>query len=259
MKMVQSNSRFLRFFLGILIVALMLALHPASPAYAASFTVTSTGDQPDGDTTDGLCRVARTNECTLRAAIQQANALPGHDTITFKLGTATISPATALPDLTDDKGVTIQGNRDITLNGSRAGHIGLRILNSRKNKIQGLIIRDFTYGVVIAGGLFNVASFNTVGTDGDGVNDTADRNVIRNNTLASSSLVLAPTTIPSPGTTSAPTLAAVAPPATAPVSGSATWQAIRGSAPMAMASTMLPKAMSSAATTLESWSRRPER
>jgi CSLREA domain-containing protein len=179
--MFKRINRSLRILLGLLIVALMLALHPASPAYAASFTVTSTGDQPDSDLTDGLCRIARSNQCTLRAAIQQANASPGNDTITFNLGNATISPSSALPDLTDDKGVTIRGDRNITLEGSRGVSIGLRILNSRQNKIQGLIIRNFNYGVMISGELFNVASFNIIGTDGDGMNDTSERNVIRDN------------------------------------------------------------------------------
>jgi CSLREA domain-containing protein len=183
MEMVQSSSRFLRFLLGMLIVVSLLALHPASPAYAASFTVTSTGDQPDADTTDGLCRIAGSKQCTLRAAIQQANASPGNDTITFKLGTATITPSSVLPDLTDDKGVTIRGNRDITLDGSRVGSKGISIRNSRNNKIQGLLIRNFTYGILISGVLFDVASGNLVGTDADGMNDAQERNVLRDNTF----------------------------------------------------------------------------
>jgi CSLREA domain-containing protein len=182
--MVKSSSRSLRFLLGLCIAAVVLALPPASPAHAASFTVTSTGDQPDGDTTDGLCRIAGSNQCTLRAAIQQANASPGNDTITFKLGTATITPSSALPDLTDDKGVTIRGDGRITLDGSRAHGNGISIVASRDNKIQGLILRNWGNAITIVGALFNhSASYNIVGTDADGVNDAQERNVIRDNTF----------------------------------------------------------------------------
>ena len=51
---------------------------------AATFTVTSTLDQTDAVPGDGVCATA-SSTCTLRAAIQEANILPGPDTI--KLGT----------------------------------------------------------------------------------------------------------------------------------------------------------------------------
>src|SRR5512132_2050977 len=80
-------------------------------ASAATFTVDSTGDESDADLTNGICRTAL-GTCTLRAAIEQANALAGSDTIAFNIpgiGVHTISPALDLPALTDDAGVTIDG------------------------------------------------------------------------------------------------------------------------------------------------------
>jgi CSLREA domain-containing protein/uncharacterized repeat protein (TIGR01451 family) len=46
----------------------------------ADFIVTTVADAPDADPKDGQCRTAD-NRCSLRAAIEQANATPGHQTI----------------------------------------------------------------------------------------------------------------------------------------------------------------------------------
>lgn len=70
--------------------ALALLLAAPSAASAASFAVNSTLDAVDAATLDGVCATA-TGECTLRAAVQQANALPGADTITLPVGTFRLS------------------------------------------------------------------------------------------------------------------------------------------------------------------------
>ena len=63
---------------------LFFSLAAPGTAGAATFTVTSTLDQTDAAPGDGICATA-SGACTLRAAIQEANAFPGPDTI--KLGT----------------------------------------------------------------------------------------------------------------------------------------------------------------------------
>ena len=78
----------------------------ASPAWATTFTVNSTADTGDA-TPDGTC-----NTCTLREAIQEANAptSPGADTINFDIpgdGPHTISPTSLLPAITET--ATIDG------------------------------------------------------------------------------------------------------------------------------------------------------
>ena len=93
--------------------ALLLALSLASPTRAATFRVDSTGDGPDADTSDGSCDDG-SGGCTLRAAIDQANAGAGHDVIEFAIppfdgSVKTIAPGSALPNLTDRDGVTIDG------------------------------------------------------------------------------------------------------------------------------------------------------
>jgi CSLREA domain-containing protein len=104
--------------LPVVLIAAWLAL-AASPAHAATtFTVNSTGDAGDNNPGDGSCYTGFfipagpffVQECTLRTAIQEANATTGTDTINFNIptaGVATIAPASALPTITDP--VTIDG------------------------------------------------------------------------------------------------------------------------------------------------------
>ena len=82
--------------------ALSELLQPTARA-ASTFTVNSTGDGADSNTSDGVCNDGSGN-CTLRAAIEQSNATPGTDTIAFNIpgsGVRTIAPATDLPTVTD--------------------------------------------------------------------------------------------------------------------------------------------------------------
>lgn len=60
------------------------------------FTVGSSADAPDTIPGDGLCETS-TATCTLRAAIEEANALPGLDTVEFTAGvTVALVPSTPL-------------------------------------------------------------------------------------------------------------------------------------------------------------------
>ncbi|HEX7176981.1 MAG TPA: Calx-beta domain-containing protein [Pyrinomonadaceae bacterium] len=78
---------------------------PTAPA-ASNYVVTTTGDAPDSNTADGVCNDGAGN-CTLRAAIEQANVDDTSDMITFAPGvTGVISLLTPLPDLTS---MTITG------------------------------------------------------------------------------------------------------------------------------------------------------
>lgn len=64
----------------------------AIPLQAAAFvyTVNSTADLADADTADGVCQTS-TSVCTLRAAVQQANAWAGTDAIVLPAGTYTLT------------------------------------------------------------------------------------------------------------------------------------------------------------------------
>src|SRR6185436_4134017 len=75
---------------------------------ATTFTVNSTGDGNDanfvGGIYDGVCETATSNGiCTLRAALQEANAYSGADTVAFNIvggGAQTITLASDLPNIT---------------------------------------------------------------------------------------------------------------------------------------------------------------
>src|SRR5688572_10875507 len=81
------------------------------PAAAASpgltFEVDSTSDAVDANAGDGLC-ATRTGTCTLRAAVQEANARPGADAIRLPAGTYEL----AIPPLNQNDIAT--GDLDIT-------------------------------------------------------------------------------------------------------------------------------------------------
>jgi len=82
--------------LAALAVSLLLATLIASPCIsAATFTVNDTTDSVDALPGDGLCADSN-GSCTLRAAVQETNALPGADTIILGSGTYLLTmPATA--------------------------------------------------------------------------------------------------------------------------------------------------------------------
>ncbi len=117
---------------------------PAAPL--AALIVGSTLDTPDAVPGDGVCDDGA-GHCTLRGAIQEANALAGTDTITFALGsgTPTISPASALPAITGV--VSIQGNTGgatrVQIDGTAVsgGANGLRLAGSSSgSQIRSLVI-----------------------------------------------------------------------------------------------------------------------
>jgi hypothetical protein len=103
----------------IVLVAGLVAL--AGGVHAATFTIDDVTDQVDVAPGDGTCATAA-DTCTVRAAIQEANALPGADTIVVKAilgGNVTLTipgagedaAATGDLDVTDD--LTFDGQRPV--------------------------------------------------------------------------------------------------------------------------------------------------
>jgi len=101
-------------------ILVALALLVPFVAQAASFAVTDTGDASDADTGDNVCATAGA-VCTLRAALEQANALgAGPHTITLPDGTFTI--ATTLPSVTSDVAVIGASAATSIVQSSAPGH-----------------------------------------------------------------------------------------------------------------------------------------
>lgn len=161
---------------SILILGLALALTP--PAQAATIVVNTTSDADDG-----VCNAAH---CTLREAINAANADPGSpDEITFNIpgvGLHTIQPNSPLPIITSNllvlDGTTQPGFTDhplIELDGSLVpSSPGLEVTGS-SNLIRGLAISRFRDGVVIYGS-DNRLLGNYIGTDPLGLSDRGNLN-----------------------------------------------------------------------------------
>ncbi len=102
---------------GSLLAALLLAVGTVPVAGAATFAVNSTADAVDANPGNGVCLTAA-SACTLRAAIQEANALAGADVITLPAGVYKLEVGIQGED------VAAQGDLDITsaitLNGAGA-------------------------------------------------------------------------------------------------------------------------------------------
>jgi len=154
-----------------LIAGLFLSFYYArSSSAATTFTVNSlldTGDaSPDGACDDG------TGKCTLRAAIQEANSVPGADAINFSV-TGTIQLGSVLPDL----------STDITINGP-----GANVLTVRRNTGGDYRIFTINNGVTAAFSGLTIANGNLpAGDRGGGIFNRGGTVTITNGTITGNS------------------------------------------------------------------------
>jgi CSLREA domain-containing protein len=79
-----------RFLVALLAATFFIPAAFAGVTYHWVFNVNSTLDEPDLKANDGLCKTAK-GTCTLRAAIMEANANNGSDTIYLPAGTYTLT------------------------------------------------------------------------------------------------------------------------------------------------------------------------
>ena len=152
---------------------LRAGLVPSAGA-ATTFVVNSTGDGPDANTADGIC-ADDTGKCTLRAAIMQANATPGADTINFQIGTGpqTIAPVTTLPsinqtltiDATTQPGYA--GKPIVVLSGNGQQADGLTLFGGQ-SRVRGLVVNGFRGAGLRVGAAGAVVEGNYLGTDAAG-------------------------------------------------------------------------------------------
>ena len=125
-----------------------------------TFVVNDLGDAPDL-VLDGVCDTdfAADTQCTLRAAIQESNAVDGSNTITFSVA-GTISPQTELPTIDDlTGGVTIDATTApgyvdtpvVALRGPGTDTFRGLVITSPNNVVRGLQITRFIDGIFITG------------------------------------------------------------------------------------------------------------
>lgn len=158
---------------ALIIVLLVLAIIPVTPAYAATFTVTKTDD-----TNDGSCDA----DCSLREAIVAANATAGADTIILNNSTTydlTLAGGGNLGDLDVSGVLTIQSNdpnASPAIINAVVGTLNNRILDVAAN--ANITLRGVTLqgGRITTGGAINIGSNATV---------TLDRVTLTNNQATS--------------------------------------------------------------------------
>ncbi|MCM3902469.1 MAG: DUF4214 domain-containing protein, partial [Pyrinomonadaceae bacterium] len=190
---ILSRETWLLFLIGGITLASGLWRLAEMTAYAApiTFIVISIGDGADVNVGDGICdgNPLPAVECTLRAAIQEANNNPGPDSIHFNIGgpagVKTISPA-SLPLISSNVSINgytqpgasqntlANGNNAvllIALDGSNAGPgaNGLNITGSLVS-VSGLVINQFEgSGIRLAGNQAgSIITGNFIGTNAAG-------------------------------------------------------------------------------------------
>ncbi len=194
------------------ITVLAVLLGGAGVATAATYEVNSVGDQPDANVGDGVCQTEEMT-CTLRAAIQEANADSLHDVIEFDIGPTTtfhqIRVNSELPFVTES--LTIDGNSQpnggqpfpsVAIDGrNTTGAHGLtffgdaadsevRGLSVLKFERNGIVARSGVDGMTIRGNFVGTNKRGTTCDDGDsgmGLNGILLRsadNVVRGNLVS---------------------------------------------------------------------------
>jgi hypothetical protein len=193
----KANYR-LGALVALAVLAMMATLLTASvPAHGSTtFTVNSGADGSDATPANGICDTDPTAgiQCTLRGAMQGANAIPGADTIKFDIPATrpvNILLDSSLPTITQQ--VTIDGytqpgssaNTLVVGNDASlrivldASHLGggppIEIANSSGSVIKGLVVTGFhndSTNIFITGDSFgNRIEGNFIGTDRSGTQD----------------------------------------------------------------------------------------
>lgn len=205
MEMTKTNH--FAFGAALMIALLFALLLAAKPAYASTFNVNLEGDASDANTTDGKCDMITSisgDQCTLRAAIEQANATDDADIINFNIPddpnvpgneVKTIRPNSQLPAISRpvtidgysqpgaSKNTQAQGGTNavskIELDGSNTSNSdtissGLSIIGGggSGSVVKGLVVNRFGfYGIYIQDVPDVKVEGNFIGTDPLGVLD----------------------------------------------------------------------------------------
>ncbi len=151
----------------------------ATTVSAATFTVDDTGDASDADAGNGVCATGG-GVCTLRAAIEEANASGGADVIEFSVGSGqiTISPGSFYDDISEQ--ITIDGTSQpgysgspiVKIDGTSAGDNACAFtadINGSDHVFNGLVLVNFDECGIYSNFSSNVTVTNSyIGVDFDG-------------------------------------------------------------------------------------------
>lgn len=194
----------LRLFLSIAFPLILLGLFfttlqtKASPS--ATFMVNSTVDAVDANPGDGVCETAVIGQCTLRAAVMEANALPGTDSIQLENATYQLTASGASEefsvtgdlDITDDVTIIGLGPNETIIDGNLTD----RIFDIRATvSITGTTLQNGAEmpgggGAIINNGILTIdhswiISNTSQTSDGGAISNLASGTLILNNTTVS--------------------------------------------------------------------------
>lgn len=141
-------------------VLVALAILDPEGAAAVTFTVTRTDDQLDSAPGDGQCAALNGGGCSLRAAVQEANALFGADGIYLPAGTYLLSLGGAGEDLAASGDLDIASAITLLGTGWAVTSIEMQSFGDRIFDVQGFSVLELG-DVTLSGGL--------VAGDGGGV------------------------------------------------------------------------------------------
>jgi hypothetical protein len=136
-------------------LAVLVSLIAAGPAHAANFDVNDTGNAGDATPGNTVCATSG-GVCTLRAAVDESNALSSNDVISVRAGTYTLS-GTAGED------ANAGGDLDIALNGT----LTIRGASARTTIVQSGVA-DRVFHVLDADSVVTISGLTITG--GNGVN-----------------------------------------------------------------------------------------
>ncbi len=155
----------LRFVAALVLVSLLLGGQGVHPAHAATFTINTTADTVDANPGNGVCADSSGN-CSLRAAIMEANALAGADTVTLPAGIYSLTlpgsdNASAVGDLDITEALTLNGAgaASTTIQQSATGERVIHIVFNINVSLNGVFITGGS-GVNPGGGIYNVGTLN---------------------------------------------------------------------------------------------------
>jgi CSLREA domain-containing protein len=144
-----------------LIAACLLGAHATAWSAPLTFTVNSTTDAVDTAPGNGVCATAA-GACTLRAAIQEANAHAGLDTISIPAGTYVLTiagrdedlAATGDLDITDTVTIAGAGAPTVIIDGNGIDRV-FDVFPSGTTTISGVTIRNGNPGEASGGGIIS--------------------------------------------------------------------------------------------------------
>jgi CSLREA domain-containing protein len=144
----------------VVLACLILALCPALEAphavaaAALSFTVTTTADAPDASPGDGLCATSA-QQCTLRAAVQEANAQAAGSTVAIAVPAGNYALALgALTVLSNT--VVISGVGSATTQLVGQGDRVLVVARGARAVVAGVTLTNGNAGASVGGGVVNL-------------------------------------------------------------------------------------------------------